>query len=109
MTLAKVTINGEVFEWDRSKRPMAEAIAIEQALHCNYAVWEDDLRAGSARAMAGLVWLVLRRNGREVPIEDILSGVYPVDLNEMDFGAQDGDADPTSPSPGDSTTTGSDT
>lgn len=107
--MSKVTINGEVFGWDRSKRPMSEAIAIEEALHCNYAVWQDEVAAGRARALAGLVWLVLRRNGREVPIEDILSGAFDVDLNQLEFAAGEGDANPTVPSPGDSTTTGSDT
>ena len=110
--MAKVTINGEVFEWDASQRPMAEALALEEAMKDrfpNYAAWESALKAGSMAAEAGMVWLVLRRNGREVPIMDIFSGKFEVNLNELKYQWDEGELDPTSPPPEASDTTGSDT
>ena len=105
--MAKVTINGEVFGWDPGKRLMSHALALEEALGCNYAVWQEDLAKGSARAMCGQVWLILRANGRDVPIADILSGAFDFDLNEITY--EDDAQDPTSPSPEASDTTGGDT
>lgn len=106
--MAKVRINGEHFEWDRSKRPISEAIAIEIALKdhfANYGQWEQALSAGSsAIAHCGLVWLVWRRNGRDVPIEDILSGKVDYDLNEIEWEGNE-QAGPTTPPPEASSTT----
>jgi hypothetical protein len=91
--VAKVRINGEFFEFDSSHKPMAEALELEKALKVTYGQWESDLAAGSARAVAGLIWLVWRRNGREVPFEDIVSGA--VEVNLADFGTEEEVPDPT--------------
>ena len=79
----KVSINGEVFEYDGTKAPMSEALAIEDVYKRRYAEWQDDLRAGSAKAMCVLAWVIWRRDGRHVPFGDILSGAVDFDLNEM--------------------------
>ena len=104
--MVKVTINGEVFGWDPTRKPMSEALAIEHALKCNYAQWEADLEAGSARALAGFIWLVWRRDGRDVLLEDILSGKVEIDLGAIGIEADEGEADPTTPIPAASSTTG---
>ena len=104
--MAKVTINGEVFEWDPSRKPMSEALALETALKCRYADWETDLQAGSARAMAGFIWLVWRRDGRDVSLDDIVSGKVEIDLNSLSLEADEDEADPTIPPPAASSTTG---
>jgi len=109
--VAKVTINGEVFSWDPARKPLSEALAIEAGLKCRYVDYETDLAAGSARALAGFIWLVWRRNGRDVPLEDILSGGVDVDLDGLgieDDTSEDG-AGPTTPPPGRSPTTGTGT
>jgi hypothetical protein len=110
--LAKVTINGEVYPFDMASRPMSEALIIEEGLGCTFTEWEAGVRKGSARAMCGMIWAVLHRNGhkengREVEIKDILSGDFPVDLNEIEVD-MDGDGDPTSlpPDPLSSTAAG---
>lgn len=94
--MAKVTINGEVFDWDPSKKPMSEALAIEEGLKCRYVDWETDLQAGSAKAMCGLIWQVWKRNGRDVPLADIVAGKVDIDLNQLsiDLGDED-EPDPT--------------
>lgn len=79
----KVVINGEAFDWDGSKAPMSEALAIERVYKRRYAQWQEDLGAGSAEAMCVLAWLIWRRDGREVPYEDIIGGTVDFDLMEM--------------------------
>jgi|SRR5215510_4824330 len=92
--MAKIRINGEYFEFDRDYKPMSEALALEKALKITYGQWERDLTAGSARAIAGLIWVVWRRNGREVDFADIESGA--VEVNLADFGAEEEEPpDPT--------------
>jgi len=78
--MAKVNINGEVFDFDFAHKPMSEALALENASGMRYADWETELGAGSAKAMCGLVWLIWRRSGRDVELKDILAGEVEVDL-----------------------------
>lgn len=96
--MAKVRINGEHFEYDFSSQPLAEMLALETALNTTYGKWSSDRQAGSARALAGLIWLVWRRNGREVDFADIESGAVPVDLADFDIEDAGEAPDPT-PSP----------
>lgn len=107
--MAKVTINGEMFDFDQTKRPMLEALTIEDKLRMPYADWETALQAGSVRALAGFVWMVWHRDGRDTTIDDILNGTAEVNLADVKIEADEGDADPTSPTPGPSPTTGSGT
>jgi hypothetical protein len=79
----KIVLAGETFEYDGSKAPMSEALAIERVYERRYAEWQTDLAAGSAKAMCVLAWLIWRRDGREVPFEDILDGKADFDLVEM--------------------------
>ena len=107
--MAKVTINGEVFAWDNSRKPMSEALALENGLKCRYVDWETDLQAGSARALAGFVWLVWKRNGRDVPLDDILSGAVEIDLGGLNIEPDGDETGPTSLPPEPSPTTGAGT
>jgi hypothetical protein len=105
MPLLKVTIHGEVFSFDNERYPLSEAIALEEKLGIPFHEWKNDLDRGSAKALAGFVWLVLRRNGKDTTLEDIISGAY--DVSERDIGIElEGGPDPTevpSPGPGSST------
>jgi len=105
----KVTINGEVFGFDPVRKPMSEALAIENALKIPYAQYEEGLRDGSARSVAGFIWLVWRRNGRDVPLADILSGAVDIDLGTLEIEPEEGEAGPTIPAPAASPSTGEDT
>lgn len=102
--MAKININGEIFDYDFGHKPMSEALALEHATGMRYADWETELAAGSMKAMCGLVWLVWRRNGRDTPLADILSGDVEVDLMPLldslqDLAAeqQEEPPDPTAP------------
>jgi len=79
----KIVLGGETFEYDGSRAPMSEALAIERVYERRYAEWQSDLAAGSAKAMCVLAWLIWRRDGRDVPFEDILDGKADFDLGEM--------------------------
>lgn len=100
--MAKITINGEVFDFDFAHRPMSEALALEHALGMRYADWESELAAGSMKAMCGLVWLIWRRDGRQVELGDILSGEVEIDLGGLldslqALAAEAQEPDPTDP------------
>jgi hypothetical protein len=79
----KITINGETFDYDGSKKPMLEALTIEKALGMRYVEYEEELQAGSMLAMAGFIWSVLHRDGRDVEISQILDGTYEVDVMDV--------------------------
>jgi hypothetical protein len=99
--VAKVTVNGEVFEFDRSRKAMAEMITLEKTLGIPYGQWEAELQAGSARALAGFIWLVWHRNGRDVKFADIESGEVEIDVDGFDVEEDPApeQADPTPPAP----------
>jgi len=104
--LAKVTINGEMFDFDQNKRPMLEALTIEDKLKMPYADWETQLQAGSVRALCGFIWMVWHRDGRDISLDDILNGTADVNLADVNIEASEGETDPTTPAPGASDTTG---
>jgi hypothetical protein len=79
----KVVIAGMAYEYDGQRAPMSEALAIEDVYKRRYAEWQSDLAAGSAKAMCVLAWIILRRDGTEVPFEDIIDGKFDFDLAEM--------------------------
>lgn len=81
--MAKIVIGGETFDYDGQKQPMSEALAIEEVYGARYAQWQDDLWAGSAKALCALAWIIWRRDGRDVAFADIIGGTVDFDLGEM--------------------------
>ena len=79
----KVVLNGESFDWDATRAPMSEALWVEHVYKRRYAEWQEDLAAGSAKAMCVLACLIWRRDGRDVPLQDLLDGTVDFDLLEM--------------------------
>ena len=92
----KVTINGETFSFDEARYPLPEAIDLEEKLKIPFARWKADFYNGSAKGLAGFVYLVLKRNGKDVPLEDILSGAYELAWEDVD-GEPEGGEGPTDP------------
>jgi hypothetical protein len=92
----KITIKGEVFAFEE-RYSMAEAIALEEGLGMTFGEWINGLLSGSVKSMAGQVWLILSRAGKDVPLADILSGEYDLDL--ADITAEVVSPDPTEPAP----------
>jgi hypothetical protein len=99
----KVIINGMAYEYDGQRAPMSEALAIEHVYKRRYAEWQTDLAAGSAKAMCVLAWIILRRDGTDLPFEDIINGKFDFDLVEMltslaeSAEAEAAEPDPTEP------------
>ena len=87
---------------------MSEALWVEHVYKRRYAEWQEDLSAGSAKAMCVLACLIWRRDGRDVPLQDLLDGTVDFDLMEMltsmaeaaeaEKGEAGAEADPTPPS-----------
>ena len=92
--MLKVTIKGAVYSFDNDRYPLSDAIALEEKLGIPFYTWRTSLDAGSAKALAGFVWLVLKRNGQDVAWEDIISGAYDVASSDVDI-EQEGGEDPT--------------
>ena len=90
----KVTIRGEVFSFDNERYPLSEAIALETKLDISFHEWRTGLIQGSAKSMAGFVWLVLKRAGRDTTLEDIISGAYDLATSDVDI-EDEGGPDPT--------------
>jgi hypothetical protein len=109
--MVKVEINGKVYSFDNEHYPMSEAVALEEGIGIDFGEWESSaLARGSARAMAGFVWLVLKRDGQNVPLADILSGKFPLITSEIRVKQEAGDdaPGPTNPGSAPDGTTGSD-
>jgi len=81
----KVTIDGQVYEYDGAKAPMHEALWIEHVYKRNYGQWQIDLAEGSARAFIMLACLIWRREGKNVDtaFQDVIDGKTDFDLKEM--------------------------
>jgi hypothetical protein len=93
--MTKVRVNGEFFEWDPDNKPMAEMLALEKALDTTYGEWLDGLVKFSARSLAGLIWLLWRRAGRDVPFADIESGAVGINVAEVTFEGGEEEPGPT--------------
>jgi len=103
--MIKVVIKGEVFSFDHERYPLSEAIELEEGLGISFHEYRLGLQVGSAKSMAGFVWLVLKRDGRDTTLDDILSGAYELTTSEV-VTEEEGGPDPTpapSPAPGAST------
>jgi hypothetical protein len=94
--MLKVTIKGEVYSFDGERYPVSEAIELEEKLGMSFHAWRAALGNGSVKALAGFVWLVLKRNGQGVPWQDIVTGAYELSDSDVDI-EQEGGEDPTSP------------
>jgi hypothetical protein len=99
--MVKVTISGKEYSFDNDRYSLPEAIEIERGTGIPFGVWRAaGLVQGYAAAMAGFAWVVLKRDGQDVPLADIMSGEYPLDIDEIAAGPEgddDPDAGPTSP------------
>ena len=80
--MAKVTIDGQVFDYDPNRMLNTEAIALQKVTGMRIPEWAKALEVGDAYALTGLVWLLWRRNGREVPFDEVEFDMGGLDLEE---------------------------
>lgn len=105
----KIILDGKAYDYDGAKQPMSEALAVEKLYKKRYVQWQEDLGTGVLEAFCVLAWIIWRRDGRDVPYEDIIEGRADFDLNELLKSmldsqiaekAEEGEPDPTaSPAP----------
>jgi hypothetical protein len=91
--MAKVTIDGQAYDYDPNRMLNTEAIALQKVTGMKMQEWTTALTEGDAFALTGLVWLLWRRNGREVAFDEV-----EFDIGQLDLTADDEDEpDPTPP------------
>lgn len=88
--MAKVTIDGQVFDYDPSRMLNTEAIALQKVTGMRMQEWGAALAEGDAFAMTGLVWLLYRRNGREVPFDEVEFDIGSLDIQDDEVAAEAG-------------------
>jgi hypothetical protein len=71
VTVAKVTIDGQVFDYDPTRMLNTEAIALQKVTGMRMQEWTKALTEGDAFALTGLVWLLWRRAGRECAFDEV--------------------------------------
>lgn len=91
--MAKVTVDGQVYDYDPAKMLNTEAIALQKVTGMRVTEWTTALQEGDAYALTGLVWLLWRRNGRDVPFDEVEFDIGALDL------ADDEPAEPVDPTP----------
>ena len=67
----KMTIDGQAFDYDPTRLMNTEAMALQKVTGMSVPEWSKALQSGDAYAMTGLVWLLWRRNGREVAFDEV--------------------------------------
>jgi len=91
--MAKVTIDGQVFDYDPTRMLNTEAIALQKVTGMRMQEWTTALTEGDAFALTGLVWLLFRRDGRDVAFDQVEFDMGSI-VVEDDTPAE-GEADPT--------------
>ena len=78
--MPKVTIDGQVFDYEPSKMLNTEAIALQKVTGMRMSEWTTALQEGDAFALTGLVWLLYRREGREMPFDEVEFDIGSIDI-----------------------------
>jgi hypothetical protein len=89
--MPKVTVDGQVYDYDPSKMLNTEAIALQKVTGMTVPEWTTGLQAGDASALTGLVWLLFRRNGRELAFDEVEFDIGSLELED--------DEEPETPDP----------
>lgn len=92
----KITVEGQVYDYDPSKMLNTEAIALQKVTGMRVPEWTKALTEGDAYALTGLVWLVWRRDGREVAFDEVVFDVGSLDLQDDEV-PDEPDAEPVGP------------
>lgn len=93
--MAKVTIDGQVYNYDPNRMLNTEAIALQKVTGLRMNEWGDALKEGDAFALTGLVWLLWRRDGREVPFDMVEFDIGSISLEEDEPAPEEGSDRPT--------------
>lgn len=89
--MAKVTIDGQVYDYDPSRMLNTEAIALQKVTGMRMQEWTTALTQGDAFALTGLVWLLWRRSGREVSFDEVEFDIGSISLEDDEEPQAEGD------------------
>lgn len=87
--MPKIHIGGEATEFDLDRLPLHEGIALQKATGWRMKQLAEACGEGDLVAVAALVWLALRRMGKDVTFDDITTGAYPIDLASIVIETED--------------------
>ncbi|UBU10037.1 hypothetical protein [Nonomuraea gerenzanensis] len=99
--MPKINIAGESTEFDLDHMPLHEGIALQKATGWRMKELGEACATGDLVAVAALVWLGLRRMGKDVSFADITDGVHPIDISTITI---DMEEEPPPPSNGEAKT-----
>jgi hypothetical protein len=94
--VAKVTVDGQVYDYDPERMLNTEAIALQKVTGFTISEWLKALQKEDAFALTALVWLLWRRSGREVEFDEVEFDIGQLDI-EDDKADEDEAPDPTPP------------
>jgi hypothetical protein len=95
--VAKVTIDGQVYDYDPTRMLNTEAIGLQKVTGMKMQEWGKALEQGDAYALTGLVWLLYRRNGREVPFDEVEFDIGSISIEDDAPAAEEEEPGPTEP------------
>jgi len=78
----KITVDGQVYDYDPAKMLNTEAIALQKVTGMRMTEWTTALTEGDAFALTGLVWLLWRRNDRDVSFDEVEFDIGSIDLQD---------------------------
>lgn len=95
----KVTVDGQVYQFDREQLRNRQLMDVERETGMAAPEWEAACERGSFIALTALVWLTLRVNGQpDLKFEDV--DFDPAELNIANDDEESGkDPEPEAPSP----------
>lgn len=93
--MPKIRIGEESTEFDLERLPLHEGIALQKVTGWRMKQLAEACADGDLVAVAALVWLALKRMGKDLAFDDITSGAYPIDLASIVIETEEG-ADPPS-------------
>lgn len=82
----KVTVDGQVYDYDANRLMVREAMELQQRTGMNLSRWQVGLQEGDPQAILGLVYLVKQRAG-EKPVWDEVDfdlGAVEIEDDEAD-------------------------
>lgn len=101
----KITVAGQVYEYDPERLLNTEAIALQRHTGFTPPEFGERLGKGDAIAMTGLVWLLWRREGKHVRWEDVEFDFADFQVDTEDEEAEvEAEAAPNPPDGGQETT-----
>lgn len=95
----KITIEGQVFEYDPNRMLNTEAIALQKVTGMKMADWAKALAEGDVFAVTGLVWLMYRREGRDVRFDEVEFDLGTMEIEEDEDEVPKEPVGPTEPVP----------